>query len=159
MPPELVILCGLQASGKSTFRREHFGATHAVVSKDHFRNNRRPGRRQRVLIEEALRAGRPVVVDNTNPTAEERAEIIALARSHGASVACYYFDAGLEGCLERNRLREGEARVPDVGLYATARRLRPPTPAEGFDAVFVVRLLPGGGFEVSRLEEACGEGR
>ena len=31
---ELVLLVGLQASGKSTFRRERLDATHVVVSKD-----------------------------------------------------------------------------------------------------------------------------
>ena len=44
---ELVILVGLQASGKSTFFRERFAATHEHVSKDLFRNNKTPtgGRR------------------------------------------------------------------------------------------------------------------
>jgi predicted kinase len=67
MAAELVILVGLQASGKSTFFREQFAATHEHVSKDLLRNNRTRNRRQRELIEAALWAGRPVVVDNTNP--------------------------------------------------------------------------------------------
>ena len=50
---ELVILVGLQGSGKSTFYRERFGSTHAHVSKDNFRNNRNPSRRQLVLAGEA----------------------------------------------------------------------------------------------------------
>src|SRR3712207_3401321 len=65
---ELVVFAGLQASGKSTFFRTYFATTHALVSKDLFRNNRNPNRRQTHLIEAALSAGRSVVVDNTNPT-------------------------------------------------------------------------------------------
>ena len=42
MNAELAILIGLQASGKSTFYRRHLAATHALVSKDRFRNNRNP---------------------------------------------------------------------------------------------------------------------
>jgi len=47
---ELVILVGLQASGKSTFYRRHLSGTHVLVSKDLLRNNRRPARRQVQLI-------------------------------------------------------------------------------------------------------------
>src|SRR5207248_10271594 len=69
---ELVLLGGLQASGKSSFSRARVAGTHEHVSRDNFPNNRNPARRQAVLVEEALRAGRSVVVDNTNPTPEDR---------------------------------------------------------------------------------------
>ena len=78
---ELAIFVGLQGAGKSTFYQTRFAATHAYVSKDRFRHNRNRGRRQAQLVAEALRAGRPVVVDNTNPTAADRAPLIALGRS------------------------------------------------------------------------------
>ncbi len=64
---ELIVLIGLQGSGKSTFRAARFDDTHVVVSKDLMRNNRRPAERQAPLIQEALLAHRSVVVDNTNP--------------------------------------------------------------------------------------------
>ena len=73
---ELVIFVGLQASGKSTFFRERFAATHEHVSKDLFRNNRDRNRRQAQLIEAALGKGVSVVVDNTNPTAGARMSLI-----------------------------------------------------------------------------------
>jgi predicted kinase len=78
---ELVILIALQAAGKTTFRRRRFDRTHVVVSKDDFPNNRRPARRQQFLVREALAAGKPVVVDNTNPRREDRALLIALAHA------------------------------------------------------------------------------
>src|SRR6266403_1240467 len=100
---ELVILIGLQGSGKSTFYRSFFADSHAWVSKDHFRNNRKPARRQRQLIEEAFQADRSVVVDNTNATAADRADLISLGRCHGAKLVGYYFASDLTACLERNR--------------------------------------------------------
>jgi predicted kinase len=148
MSPELVLFIGLQASGKSSFYRTRFAASHVLVSKDCFPNNSNPARRQRMLIEEALAAGRSVVVDNTNPTVQERAELIALARSFGASVVGCYFESRLSDCLERNRQRAGKARVPDVALYATHKLLCRPTLAEGLDRLLYVRLLGEGRFEV-----------
>jgi predicted kinase len=58
MPTELVLLIGLQGSGKSSFCSAHLADTHTLVSKDRLRNNRNRERRQRQLIEEALGAGR-----------------------------------------------------------------------------------------------------
>lgn len=143
---EVVLFIGLQAAGKSTFYRTHFAATHVLVSKDLFRSNPRPQRRQSNLIEAALREGRSVVVDNTNPTVEDRAAIIALARAHGACVIGFYFDSPLADCLERNSRRAGKERVPDSALFITQRRLRPPALDEGFDRLEQVSLSPGYGF-------------
>jgi predicted kinase len=126
MAAELVILVGLQASGKSTFFRERFAATHKHVSKDLFRNNRNRNRRQRELVEAALLAGCPVVVDNTNPTVEERRALIELGRQFGARIVGYAFESGMRERLTRNARRERKARVPDVAIYATAKRLVPP---------------------------------
>lgn len=46
MEPELAVLVGLQASGKSTFVAPRFAATHAIVSKDLMRSARHRERRQ-----------------------------------------------------------------------------------------------------------------
>jgi len=147
MDAELVILVGLQASGKSTFFSERFAATHEHVSKDLFRNNRNRNRRQGQLVEAALRSGRPVVVDNTNPTVEDRRPLIEIGRRFGARVVGYHFDSGVRECLARNAGREGRARVPDVAIFATAKRLVPPSHEEGFDELYRVRL-EGAVFEV-----------
>jgi predicted kinase len=153
MPLEIVLLVGLQGSGKSTFYRSHYAATHVLVSKDRFRNNRRPQRRQMQLIEEALKEGRSVVVDNTNPTVEDRAPIIVLARSYGARVVGFFLDSCLGDCLERNARRSGRERVPDKALYITLERLRKPRIGEGFDQLYQVRLTAEGRFIVEALEE------
>ena len=144
---ELVVFVGLQASGKSTFFRERFAASHEPVSKDLFRNNKNRNRRQGQLVEAALRAGRPVVVDNINPTVGDRRPLVELGRRYGARIVGYHFDSGTRDCLARNARREGRARVPDVAIYATAKRLVPPSPEEGFDELFCVRIN-GTGFEV-----------
>ena len=150
---EVIILMGLQASGKSTFFRNHFALTHAYVSKDQLRNSRKPARRQQQLIEEALRAGHSVVVDNTNPTKEEREKLIALGHFYGATVIGYYFEVQLWQSLERNKSRHGKARVPDVAIFTTLKRLVRPSFEEGFDRLFSVRTLGDQTFEVSDWKE------
>ena len=139
MGMELVVFVGLQASGKSTFFRGRFAATHEHVSKDLFRNNKNRNRRQGDLVEAALRSGRPVVVDNTNPTVEDRRPLVELGRRFEARIVGYHFESGVRECLARNARREGKARVPDVAIFATAKRLVPPSREEGFDELYRVR--------------------
>ena len=146
---ELIIFSGLQAAGKSTFYRRYFASTHELVSKDLLRNNTHKGRRQAQLIEAALSAGRSVVVDNTNPTPEERAELIRLGRTYRAEIIGYYFESPVKESLERNKQREGRARIPNVGIFATAKKLVPPSYVEGFDKLYRVRIAENGGFDMS----------
>jgi predicted kinase len=150
---EVVILIGFQGAGKSTFRAQRFGDTHVLVSKDLLRNNRRPERRQQRLIAEALTAGKSVVVDNTNPSVEERASSIETARSFGARVVGYFFHSPLSECAARNQGRPEQARVPDVGLFATAKRFVVPSRQEGFEDILTVRTLPDFRFEIGPYEE------
>ena len=137
--PELVVMVGLQGSGKSTWVRVHLAATHAVVSKDHWPNARRKQARQQRVVADLLAAGRSVVVDNTNPSLADRAALVALAREAGVPVRVVWVDVPFETSVRRNLSRDGRARVPSVGLLATADRFVPPTLAEGFDSVSVVR--------------------
>jgi predicted kinase len=137
---ELVVFVGLQASGKSTFFRERFAESHQHVSKDLFPNNRNKNRRQEHLLRAALSAGRCVVVDNTNPTLEDRRVLIGLGGEYGARFVGYFFDASVSECIRRNEVREGKARVPNVAIYATAKKLVAPSIEEGFDELLRVRL-------------------
>ena len=146
--PELVIFVGLQASGKSTFFRERFATTHKLVSKDLFRNNKNRNGRQVQLIEAALGAGSSVVVDNTNPTVEDRRPLIELGRGHGARIVGYYFDSTVRACVGRNRRRTGKDRVPEVAIFATAQKLVPPSYSEGFDELRHARIADDSTVEV-----------
>jgi len=149
---DLVVLIGLQASGKSTFRRLRFDATHVVVSKDLLRGSRRPQIRQIALIEEALATGRSVVVDNTNPARDDRKPLVEAARRYGARVIGYFFPTAIEDSVRRNSRRRGRARVPVVALHATKKRLQVPDLSEGFDELHLVSISGEAGFDVRRFE-------
>lgn len=150
---EVVVFVGLQASGKSTCYRCCFAATHDHVSKDAWPNARHRQRRQLQLIDEALAAGRSVVVDNTNPAPEDRRPLVASARAYCAAAVAVWFPASVRDCLVRNNRREGRARVPDVAIFATAKRLRLPSTQEGFDQLRIARMTPDGTFELDEPAE------
>lgn len=147
-PKSVVLFVGLQASGKSTFFHTRFADTHEHISKDLFRNNKNRNRRQAQLIEAALQAGNSVVVDNTNPSVEERQPLIRLGREYGAKIIGYHFESPVRESLVRNQQRTGKDRVPDVAVYATAKKLVPPSYSEGFDELYNVRIVGDFEFEV-----------
>jgi predicted kinase len=148
---ELAVLVGLPGAGKTSFFRARLAGSHVHVSKDVLGHGRDTGRRQLELVSQALRAGRSVAVDNTNPRAADRAPLLALAREMGARVVAYALDTTPKESAARNRSRVGRERVPDVAVFVTAKRLQPPTRAEGFDAIYRVRA-EGGDFEVLASE-------
>lgn len=141
-------MIGLQAAGKSTFRRARFDATHEVVSKDLFPNHRRPSLRQTELLRGALSAGRSVVVDNTNVQTADRTTLIVLGREYGARCIGYFLPSSVDASLQRNAGRIGKARVPDKGVLATAKRFQDPTWAEGFDELYEVRWATPSDYEI-----------
>jgi predicted kinase len=139
MTAELVVMVGLQGSGKSTWVGRQLAGTHTVVSKDHWPNARRREARQLRVVAELLAAGASVVVDNTDPSPEERAALIAVARDAAVPVRAVWMDTPTAVCIERNEARTGRDRVPLQGLLATRSRLVPPSTEEGFVRVDVVR--------------------
>ncbi|MEB3828555.1 ATP-binding protein [Phormidium sp. CCY1219] len=146
---ELIIFIGLQGAGKSTFYRRNFAQTHVLISKDLMRNNKKPARRQAQLIKENLTSGNSVVVDNTNPTREDRAAIIDIAKNYPAMVIGYYFQSKVRDCLQRNQQRTGKAKVPDKAIYITQKKLVLPDYREGFDKLFYVKIAPSGEFAIA----------
>ena len=128
---EMILFCGPQAAGKTTFYNRHFVGTHLRINLDILRTRRR----ETAIIEACLRVGQRFVVDNTNPTAEERARYLDPARAHRFRAVAYFFDVPLAVCLARNAERAGKARIPERGVRATFARLARPTLAEGFAEV------------------------
>jgi predicted kinase len=141
---ELVVLIGLQGSGKSSFYRQRLFGSHVRLSLDMLKTRHR----EALLLRACLHAKQPVVIDNTNPTRADRARYVEPARAAGFQVTGYYFRSVVSECLGRNAQRTGAQRIPERGLLGTAARLELPVPDEGFDTLRYVQLV-GDEFAVS----------
>lgn len=133
---ECVIFIGLQASGKSAFYRERFFRTHVRVNLDMLRTRHR----EKCLMEACLHMQQPFVVDNTNPTKEDRRKYIEAAQAAGFRVCGYYFRSEIEECKRRNEGRPVAEQVPLPGVLGTYSRLELPSRDEGFDELHYVRI-------------------
>ena len=65
---QLIIFCGVQASGKSTFYQQYFSNTHLRLNLDMLKTRHR----ENLLFEAALASKTKIVIDNTNPNIEAR---------------------------------------------------------------------------------------
>jgi predicted kinase len=145
---EMIIFVGCQAAGKSTFFREHFFHTHVRVNLDMLRTRNR----ERLLVAACLEMKQRFVVDNTNPTAKDRQRYFDMVADAGLGVTGYCFEAGMEELLQRNSQRSGQHCVPEIAVRATFKKFEPPAYSEGFDALYRVRAIGGGQFDVTRIE-------
>lgn len=136
---EALILCGLPGAGKSTFCRERLWDTHIRLNLDMLRTRHR----ERLLLHALIEAKQRFVVDNTNPTPEDRARYILPAQSAGFRIVAHYFEVSFDTALVRNAKRQGKARIPDKALGAIRKILVPPSWGEGFDAIFHVASEDG----------------
>jgi predicted kinase len=134
-----IIFIGLQASGKSSFFLKYFYKTHLRLNMDMLKTRNR----ERILLESCLVAKQPVVIDNTNPTKNDRKRYIDKFTTHRFKVTGYYFSSSIEQCLTRNMTREGKEKIPDVAIKGTYNKLELPEFTEGFDELYYVAIKDG----------------
>jgi predicted kinase len=152
---DLVLVAGVQGSGKTTITKELF-RDRVRVNLDEIRffykrmttggewtnHDWRPAIEPlfRKIEDDCLRfnltAGTPVVVDNTNLSRKSRAHYTGIARSLGRSIGLIFLDVPLETCLSRNRGRAMRVPEPVVEEFYTSREL--PGEDEGFDVLRIV---------------------
>ncbi|HUG90014.1 MAG TPA: ATP-binding protein [Planctomycetaceae bacterium] len=136
---QAIVFVGLPGSGKSAFYKERYFHTHVRISLDLLKTRHREQR----LLELCLATDQRFVVDNTNSSRAERLRYIEPARAARYTVVGYYFESKIEDCLRRNAQRPEAERVPDVAIFSAAKRLELPSPDEGLDQLFYVRLQDG----------------
>ena len=90
------------------------------------------------LLEDCIARGRDFVIDNTNPTREDRARYIPVAKEQGYRIVGYFMQSRLQECIARNNLREGKERIQAKAIAMTSIKLEMPCYDEGFDELYFV---------------------
>ncbi|MBF6613005.1 MAG: AAA family ATPase [Chloroflexi bacterium] len=142
---QAVIFVGIQGSGKSSFYKERFFNTHLRINLDMLKTRHR----EELLLKAYIEMQQSFVVDNTNPTIQERARYIEPARAARFRIIGYYFQSSVQEAIRRNNLRSGRERIPPQAIGGTAKRLQLPTLSEGFDELYYVTMGESGGFVVN----------
>uniref|UniRef100_A0A671TKY6 Polynucleotide kinase 3'-phosphatase n=1 Tax=Sparus aurata TaxID=8175 RepID=A0A671TKY6_SPAAU len=142
---EVIVAVGFPASGKSTFFHTH------VIPKGYVYVNRDTlGSWQNCVsaCERALKEGRSVAVDNTNPDPESRKRYVDVAKAAGVPCRCFQFSASLEQAKHNNRFREmtpsnsKHAKVNDMVFHSYKKHFVPPALSEGFSEILQVHFVP-----------------
>lgn len=133
---ELIIFIGIQGAGKSSFYKQFFADSHIRLNGDMLKTKHR----EQLLFDACLASKTPTVIDKTNATIEERQRYILPALSQHFKIIAYYFDVAFDDALARNNQRTGKAKIPEIGLKATAKKMQQPTFAESFSQIFYVTL-------------------
>lgn len=142
---EVVVAVGFPASGKSTFFHTH------VIPKGYVYVNRDTlGSWQNCVAacERALKEGRSVAVDNTNPDPESRKRYLDVAKAAGVSCRCFQFSASLDQAKHNNRFREmapsetKHAKVNDMVFHSYKKHFVAPSLAEGFSEIVHIHFVP-----------------
>jgi len=133
---EAVIFIGIQATGKSTFYKERFFKTHIRINLDMLKTRSR----EDILLDACIKAKQPFVVDNTNPSIEDRKKYIDIAKNAKFRVVGYYFQSNIADAIMRNEKREGKECIPLAGIKSTHAKLQLPSLEEGFDELYYVKI-------------------
>jgi predicted kinase len=146
---QAVIFIGIQAAGKSTFFKERFFDTHVRINLDMLKTRYR----EKQFLDTCLKAKQSFVVDNTNPTINDRERYILPAREANFTIIGYYFESKIIASMQRNNRREGKQRIAEPGILAAYDKLQIPTLREGFDQLYYVKIDPKGKFVVEEWRE------
>ena len=151
---QMVLMVGIAGSGKTTLARSDY-ADHVHVSLDVLKAN--PGRRRElaelyrsrgyadaglsgnrraeyVLIDDALAAGRSVVVDDTNLTERIRRGHVEHARAYGAAARAVFFNDTARA-YRQNARRAGDKRLSGRVLGIQEAEMSPPAAEEGYASI------------------------
>ncbi|KAJ3281482.1 hypothetical protein HK104_011446 [Borealophlyctis nickersoniae] len=164
---EVIVFVGSPASGKSSFARRHLiSRGYIYINQDTLKTRDKCVKACR----DALKQGKSVVIDNTNPEKATRKLYVDAAKEAGTCgvpVRCFHFTAEEALCMHNNtyrrlgqpRAREeaGEtgpapahANVPTMAFRFFAKKLQEPDSAEGFTEIKKIHFVPEFGSDVER---------
>lgn len=144
---QLVVMCGLPGSGKSTFAEKLSSAEgHTILSSDQLReemfgdvnnqnNNGKVFEELHRRARELLEAGEKVIIDATNTNRKRRIHLANTFKQYTKAV--YYMNVPMAVASLQNENRE--RKVPEFVIDRMYKNLHVPTFSEGWDDVVLVQ--------------------
>ncbi|XP_041376109.1 uncharacterized protein F21D5.5-like isoform X2 [Gigantopelta aegis] len=140
---EIVVFAGYPASGKSFFARTYMAPKgYVVVNRDTL------GTWQKCVSEcnRAIKEGKSVVVDNTNPDKESRQRYVTCAVKSGVPCRCFVFNMSKDHIRHNERFREITDKthkpVNDMIINSFKSKFTEPKMEEGFKEVVKINFVP-----------------
>lgn len=127
---EYVLMIGVALSGKTTYLKANFN--HERVALSFFDNDRK---KELKYIEECLKTGKNVVIDDTNLTVAIRKQHIDLAKKYDANVRGVLMNTS--SALLEKRQKSRRDPFPLAVIYKQLKQLETPVIEEGFDELII----------------------
>jgi len=137
---ELIVSVGFPGSGKSRFAHELVLPNgYTIINRDSTYSIKKCIK----MCSMELRAGRSVIIDNTNPSPMARHEYLCLA-DHGVRKRCLHFttpeDISFHNARYRTITSETQA-IPKIAYSVYKKKFKEPLHNEGFDVVEDVEFM------------------
>ena len=134
---EMMVLVGRPASGKSRIAEIYGQEGYQIVSKDVSKTLEKT----LSIAEAAIAQGKSVIVDNTNPSQNDRSRYIQLAKKYNLPVRAIYLDVPreLNDHLHVIRTILGQKEhIPEIAYRNYNSNFQMPSLAEGFNDVITI---------------------
>ena len=138
---EVIVLIGPPGSGKSSFVESL--SDFIVVSRDILRYKAKCIK----LMNDVLKTGGKVIVDNTNPSRDTRKDYLAVAKTYGKKVLAVQINVTKKQSmfLVNYRCKKNKTkRIPDVAIHTYFKKYEKPIKGEGFDKIVERNFVPEG---------------
>ena len=112
--PAMIIMMGIQGSGKSTFCAKNF-PEHTRINLDTLRTRKK----EKEALWLAINRKENIVIDNTNPTRTDRKKYIEAGKASQYKIIGYFMQSRLQECIERNDARQGKEKIPFIAIACT----------------------------------------
>jgi len=138
----MIILIGRPASGKSTFCQNYL-IGYERVNRDSLKTMPKCEKAARQFLEKGI----SVVIDNTNPSTDSRANFISIAKELKVPCRCFNLKKTIDKELNEhlNLFRErlvDVRRIPDVAYRSFDSKYEEPTKNEGFSEIYDINFVP-----------------
>uniref|UniRef100_A0AAQ6AKV2 PNK FHA domain-containing protein n=1 Tax=Amphiprion ocellaris TaxID=80972 RepID=A0AAQ6AKV2_AMPOC len=129
---EVIVAVGFPASGKSTFFH-----THIVPQGYVYINRDTLGSWQNCVsaCQRALKEGRSVAIDNTNPDQESRKRYVDVAKAAGVTCRCFHFSASMD-------YHSVNSDHSILSLCLDRKSFVAPALSEGFSEILQIHFVP-----------------